>query len=139
MKTSVVYSMNASEYNHKLANLLKDMPEFVQPEWAHYVKSSVSKKRPPQDPDFWFKRASSILRQIYVRKAVGVNRLKTRYGGLKNRGMKPEKFRKGSGKMIRVLLQQSEQAGLLEKINKVGHASGRQLTEKGKKLMESIK
>ena len=70
---------------------------------------------------------------------VGVNRLKTRYGSRKNRGMRPEVFRKSSGKIIRTILQQAEKAELLEKTNELGRRSGRKLTEKGKEFMEAIK
>jgi len=134
-----VYEMVANEYNKKLADALKQMPEFIQPEWSLFVKTSVAKKRPSQEVDFWHKRAASILRQIYINKTVGVNRLKTRYGSRKNRGMRPEKFKKGSGKMIRIMLQQGEKAGLLEKKNEPGKRAGRCLTQKGRELLEGIK
>jgi small subunit ribosomal protein S19e len=136
---SIVYVMPAAEYNKKLAELLKNIPEIVQPEWSKYVKSGTSKVRPPQDPDFWHKRAASILRQVYVNKVVGVNRLRTRYGSRKKRGAKPEHFYKSSGKMIRMILQQTEKAGFLEKYNKAGKKAGRILTKQGKELMESVK
>lgn len=134
-----VYEMPANEYNFKLAMVLKEIPEFEVPEWSLFVKTGTAKKRPPQEEDFWHKRAASILRQIYTHNVVGVNRLKTRYGSRKNRGMQPERFRKGSGKLIRVILQQSERAGLLEKYNESGKRAGRRLTEKGKELLQGIK
>ncbi|MEN9626628.1 MAG: hypothetical protein RL557_956 [archaeon] len=137
MKSSSVYEMPADVYNQKLAEALKKLEEFKQPEWSLYVKTGVSKQRPPQEVDFWHKRAASILRQIYVHKVVGVNRLKTRYGSKQNRGMKPSKFKKGSGKIIRVILQQSEKAGLLEKVLK-GKRFGRQLTKQGKEFLEGV-
>ena len=138
IKTSSIYKIPADKYNDLLAETLKQIPEFKQPEWASFVKTGMAKKRPPQNPDFWFKRASSILRQIYVHETVGVNRLKTRYGSKKNRGYKPEKFKKASGKMIRVILQQAEAAGLLEKTTE-GKRAGRKLTEKGIEFLENIK
>lgn len=139
MKTSPVYEMPAAEYNKRLAEALKEIPEFKEPEWAAFVKTGTSKKRPPQETDFWHKRAASILRQIYIHKTVGVNRLRTRYGSKKNRGMKPEKFKKAGGKIIRVILQQAEAAGLLEKYNERGKRAGRRLTEKGEKFLEGIR
>jgi small subunit ribosomal protein S19e len=139
METKTVYSLEGNEYNDKLAEALKKIPEIEQPEWSFYVKTGTAKIKPPQNPDFWFKRAASILRQIYVHKTVGVNRLKTRYGSKKNRGFKPEKFNKGSGKIIRVILQQAEKAGLLEKTSIAGKRFGRRLTEDGIKLLEGIK
>ena len=139
IKTSIVYSMQANDYNNKLAEALKQIPEFKEPEWAGFVKTGVSKKRPPQGKDFWHKRAASIMRQIYVKGVVGVSRLRTRYGSKQNRGMRPEKFRKASGKMIRIILQQAEQSGLIEKYNESGKKAGRKLTDKGKELMEGLK
>ena len=139
MKTSSVYEIPANEYNNKLAEALKQFPEFKAPDWMDFVKTGVAKQRPPQEEDFWYKRAASILRQAYVRGVVGVNRLKTRYGSKQNRGMQPEIFKKGSGKIIRVILQQAEAAGLLEKINESGKRAGRKLTDKGKELLENIK
>lgn len=139
MKTSSVYEIPADKYNQKLAEILKTMPEFNPPEWSFYVKTGVSKKRPPYEADFWYKRAASILRQIYIHKLVGVNKLKTRYGSKKNRGMRPERFKKASGKIIRTILQQSESAGLLAKKAEIGKKAGRYITEKGKELLEGIK
>ena len=135
---SIVFEMNANEYNSKLAEALKNIPKIKEPEWAGFVKSGVAKKRPPVNKDFWYKRAASILRQIYVRKIVGVSRLRTRYGSKQNRGVRPEKFRKSSGKLIRVILQQLESAGLVEKFVESGKRAGRKLTDKGMKFMENI-
>lgn len=132
-----VYDIPADEYNKKLAEALKQIPEFKMPEWAAFVKTSVARERPPAETDFWYKRAASILRQIYIKGIVGVNRLRTRYGGRKNRGMKPEEFRKGSGKIIRTILQQAEKAGIVEKFK--DKRAGRRLTTKGKELLDSIK
>ena len=53
--------------------------------------------------------------------------------------MKPEVFRKASGKIIRTILQQAEKAELLTKSKEMGRRAGRTLTEKGKQLMENIK
>jgi len=139
MGKNPIYELEFNEYNTKLAEVLKIMPEFKMPEWAAFVKTGVSKNRPPVDNDFWYKRAASILRQIYIRKVLGVNRLRTRYGSRKNRGMKPEQFKKSSGKIIRVILQQAESVGLIEKHNIPGKRAGRKLTEKGKELLEGIK
>ena len=138
-----VYEMQANEYNLKLAEALKNVPEFKEPEWAGFVKSSPSKERPIDDDDFWYKRAASILRQIYKRGFLGVNRLKTKYGSKKNRGYAPEKFMKAGGKIIRTILQQADSAGFTEivKPNKgvKSQKPGRRLTQKGKEFLEEIK
>jgi len=124
------------KYNKILAEALKKMPEFKKPEWVDFVKTGTNKMRPTSEEDFWHKRAASILRQIYMNGIVGVERLRTRYGGRKNRGMKPAHFVKGGGKIIRVVLQQADLVGFTEKVK--GKRSGRQLTKKGKDFMESL-
>ena len=138
-----IFELSAQEYNLKLAEALKEIPEFKAPEWILYVKSSPSKERPIDDLDFWHKRAASILKQIYNNKIVGVNRLRTRYGSKKNRGHAPERFKKAGGKIIRTILQQSDKAGFTEIAQSIRGVRrkkpGRQLTEKGKKFLEGIK
>mgnify|MGYP003974875871 CR=1 FL=1 len=132
-----VYDMPAQEYNDLLAEAIKKMPEFKMPEWALYIKTGLSRIKPPEKSDWWYNRAASILRQIYINKVVGVGRLRTRYGSRYNRGMQPEIFAKSSGKLIRVMLQQSEAAGLLMQ-GEIKGRKGRQLTEKGKEFLDSI-
>lgn len=132
-----IRTIEPGKYNNALAEAVKNSGEFEKPEWVSFVKTSVHKERPNIDPDFWYKRAASILRQAYIRGLVGVNRLRTRYGGKKKRGSKPSEFRPSSGKIIRKILQQAEAAGYMEK-SKVDNHSGRKLTEKGKKFMEAV-
>ena len=138
-----VYEMDSREYNLKLAEALKKIPEFKSPAWVEYVKSGPAKERPIDEPDFWHKRAASVLRQIYRRKTLGVNRLRTKYGSKQNRGFKPERFKRAGGKIIRVILQQSDAAGFTEIIKKIKGVReikpGRKLTEKGRKFLEAIK
>ncbi len=139
---NVIYKLNAQEYNLKLAEALKEIPEFKEPEWLTFVKSGPAKERPIEDPDFWYKRSASILKQIYQKKIVGVNRLRTKYGSKKNRGFKPERFKRAGGKIIRTILQQSDKAGFTEIAQDIRGVRekrpGRQLTQKGKEFMEGI-
>lgn len=143
MENNPVYEISAQEYNLKLAEALKKLPEFKEPEWAQFVKSSASKERPIDDLNFWHKRAAGILRQIYKKNILGVNRLRTKYGSRKNRGMRPERFKRGSGKIIRTILQQADKAGLTEIAKLIkgvkSKRPGRQLTQRGKKFLEEIK
>ena len=140
---SSIYEINAREYNIKLAEALKKIPEIEEPEWASFVKSGPSKERPINEPDFWYKRTASILRQIYKKGIIGVSKLRTKYGSKKNRGFRPEKFKRASGKIIRVILQQTDKAGLTEIAKAIkgvrSKKPGRQLTAKGKEFMEAIK
>ena len=134
-----LYDIEPDKFGKALAKALKEkemLDAFEMPEWAYFVKTSVARARPPADSDWWHLRAASILRQIYIKGVIGVEKLRTRYGGRKDRGMQPKEFRKGSGKIIRVILQQAEKAGLLEKIK--DKRSGRKLTKKGKQLLDEV-
>lgn len=136
MEKITLYDIEANAYLKALADELKKIPEFEMPKWAFFVKTSVASERPPFENDWWYTRAASILRQIYLKGVVGVERLKTKYGGKKNRGMKPSKFFKASGKIIRTILQQAGKAGLLEIVK--GKKTGRKLTKKGKEFLDEI-
>ena len=131
-----IYDVATDKFNEKLAEALKKLPEFEMPGWAYFVKTSTARARVPYKTDWWYKRAASILRHIYRKGVMGVNRLKIRYGGRKDRGMKPAEFRRGSGKIIRVILQEAEKAGLLMKSE--GKKKGRQLTKQGLEFMNKV-
>ena len=107
------------------------------PKWAAFVKTGVHKERPPPQPDWWYIRAASILRAIYRNAPVGVSRLRSKYGGAKNRGAKPERFRKASGNIIRKMLQQLEKAGYITQ-KKEGVHKGRILTPAGTSLLTRV-
>jgi len=131
-----LYDIEPSMYVDNLAKKLEEIDELKMPEWANFVKTSSGKERPPVKADWWYKRAASILRQIYVRGTAGVGGLSVRYGTRKNRGMRPERFRKASTKIIRNLLQACEKAGLLERTK--DEKSVRKLTKKGKQFLDSV-
>jgi small subunit ribosomal protein S19e len=72
-----------------------------------------------------------VLRQVELKGPIGVSKLRYKYGGRKtSRGMKPEHFYKGSGKVIRTILQQLEDAGYLE-LKDSGQHKGRVTTPEG--------
>ncbi|MEM2282757.1 MAG: 30S ribosomal protein S19e [Candidatus Hadarchaeales archaeon] len=130
--TSPVLQVRAQALLEKLKERLKQYPELTPPPWSHFVKTGVHRERRPEQPDWWYMRAASILRRLYLDGPVGVSRLRTYYGGRKNRGQAPEHFRKGSGKIIRTILQQLEKAGLVE--TKVG----RRPSKKGVELLHAL-
>ena len=128
-----VRDVPATEFNNKLKEELKKFEEIKPPEWSRFAKSGVSRERPPIQHDFWYIRAASILRRVYLNEPIGIQRLRTFYGGRKRRGHKPAKFRKASGNIVRKVLLQLEAAGLLVKDKK-----GRKITPKGRKLLDKI-
>ena len=126
-----VYDVDPNILIKEVANELKGKIEV--PEWAKYVKTASVKERPPTQDDFWYIRAASILRSIYVKNGIGVSRLRTKYGGrTRNTHVKKMK-KKASGKIIRSILQQLEKAGYVQKSKK-----GRILTSQGKSLLDKV-
>ena len=106
--------MNPKEVNDQLAEQLKKMDTMKAPEWSNFVKTGNHKERPPENPDWWYNRAASILRNIYTHGPVGISKMRTKYGGRKNRGRKPEKFVRASGNIIRKITQQLRKSDLIK-------------------------
>jgi small subunit ribosomal protein S19e len=117
----------------KLSELLKKNENIKPPEWSKYVKSGACSERPPTQLDWWYLRSAAILRRIYNTGPVGVQRLRTVFGGRRRRGYKPAKQMKAGGKVIRLMLQQLESAGYLKKVEKP--RKGRIVTPQGQKLI----
>ncbi|GAG10794.1 unnamed protein product [marine sediment metagenome] len=132
---ALINEVDAEKFINSLAPKLKDIPEFEMPEWARFVKTSVAKERPPFG-DWWHIRAASVLRKIYLKGVIGVERLRGQYSSKKDRGAKPEAVRKASGKIIRTILNQAEKAGFVSKSQT--NKPGRQLTKKGLEFLNSI-
>jgi small subunit ribosomal protein S19e len=129
-----VYDIPASILIRRLAQDLKSREEIAPPEWMQFVKTGTHKERAPDDPDFWFVRCASILRKIYLNGPIGTERLRIVYGGRKRRGVKPNKFQKGSGAIVRTALQQLERAGFIMKRG----TKGRELTDIGRSYMDKL-
>ena len=132
---ATIYQVDPEELIEKAAEELKKIKEIEPPAWAAYVKTGMHKERPPIKQDWWYIRSASILRHIYKVGMVGVSKLRTRYGGKKRKGHKPSHFHRGSGSIIRKILQQLEKAGFLKKAEKGAH-KGRAITPKGKSLLD---
>lgn len=130
-----IYDIDATELINKTAEKLKQI--INPPEWSKFVKTSPAKERLPSQKDWYYKRAASILRTIYVRGPIGVEKLRIKYGAKKNRGHKPEKFYKASGSIIRKIIQGLEKAELIS-YKKDGIHKGRIITSKGKSFLDKL-
>jgi small subunit ribosomal protein S19e len=128
-----VRDIEAGKFIAKLKEELKSVKEIDPPEWSHFVKSGVHNERPPEQPDFWYIRSASVLRRIYLDGPVGTERLRSYFGGRKNLGHQPSRFRKASGAIIRRIIHQLETAGFIEKDKK-----GRKISNKGLKFLDAV-
>src|SRR5438309_473498 len=77
------YDVPASKLIVALTERVKKLPELEVPEWAHYAKTGSHAERPPQQPDWWYVRAASLLRKLYFRGPLGLTEFETAYGGRK--------------------------------------------------------
>jgi small subunit ribosomal protein S19e len=118
----------------RLAQDLKSRKEIDPPQWAPYVKTGAHKERAPDDPDWWYVRCASILRKIYLKGPIGTMTLSIDYGGRKRRGVKPNKFHRGSRAIIRTVTQQLERAGFIKKRG----SKGREMTDIGRSYMDKL-
>ena len=130
---TTVYDVPADRLIAKAAMELKEKAEITAPEWAPFVKTGTHREMPPEDPEWWYTRAAAVLRRVYVDGPVGVERMRSVYGGKKNRGSKPGKSVKGSGSILRKSLQQLESAGFVAK-----QKNGRVITPAGASFLDGI-
>ena len=130
---TTVYDVPPDHIIRRAAEELKKRKEIVPPAWASFAKTGVHKEMPPEDPDWWFTRAAAVLRRVYVDGPLGVERMRSFYGGNKNRGSKPNAFRKGSGSILRKSLQQLEAAGLI-----IHDKTGRRVSPEGMKFLDNL-
>ncbi len=130
---AVVYDVPATEFVVKAGQKLKETGKVQAPEWAADVKAGTHRQYPPVQPDWWYTRCASILRRIYIDGPVGVQRLRSLYGGKKNRGVRPNRHERSSGSIIRDALQQMEKSGLVKAIK-----GGRVVTPQGLAFLDKV-
>ena len=116
-----------------IAEKLKDFNEIKPPEGSQFWKTAFYKELAPIDHEsFWYIRCASLLRKVKKYGPIGVNKLRKIYGGRNRKGSGLNHSAKGSGKIIRVALQQLENANLIIKQEK----EGRIVTPEGTSLLE---
>lgn len=129
---TTAYDISADSMIKSVADKLKENEHVNPPEWAAHVKTGVHKELPPIEADWWYTRCAAVLRTVYMEGPIGVERLRSVYGGSKNRGVNPSKKVKGSGSIARVSLQQLESAGFVRKLK-----SGRVIAPAGQSFMDN--
>jgi small subunit ribosomal protein S19e len=130
---TTVYDVPADLLIRKVAEVLKSRQEIKPPAWASFAKTGVHKEMPPEDPDWWYVRSAAVLRRVYVDGPLGVQRMRSFYGGKKNRGSRPNAFRKGSGSILRKALQQLEACKFI-----LHDKTGRRLSPEGHSFMDAM-
>lgn len=130
-----IYDVPVNDLIEEVAKELQNVSEIKPPSWSIFAKTGTHKERPPAREDWWYVRCAAVLRSVRNLGPVGVQKLRTKYGGRKRRGHKTEHFYKGSGNVIRKALQQLEAAGLIKQ-DKEGNHKGRVVTPKGVSILD---
>ena len=131
-----LYDVPPEELIEELADRLADRLE--TPAWVEHTKTSHDRELPPQQDDFWERRGASLLRKVAIEGPIGVERLSTGYGGTKggsNRyAVAPATQVDGSTKIIRELLIQLEDDGLIQ----TAQGEGRRTTAEGDAFLDEV-
>merc|ERR1712080_611894 len=112
---------------------LKRSGKIDLPAWHNVVKTGHFKELAPYDEDWYYVRAASFARKVYLRQKTGVGALRKVYGGADRRGTRGAHHTTASGGLIRKILRDLEQMGIVTKDDK-----GRKITDEGQRSLDSI-
>jgi len=138
-----VKDVPAIEFVAAYAKFLKRSGKIEVPKWADLVKTGIHKELAPYDPDWFFVRAASIARKIYLVGGRGIGGLRKAYGGPKRRGSRPSIFVPAGGSVLRNIVQQLEKIKVLEKHprggRRVSHTGRRDLDRIAGRVAQAVK
>ncbi|GAB2278198.1 Protein component of the small (40S) ribosomal subunit [Dionaea muscipula] len=134
MKSRTVKDVSPHEFVKAYAAHLKRSGKIELPEWTDIVKTGVHKELAPYDADWYYIRAASMARKIYMRGGLGVGAFRRIYGGSKRNGSRPPHFCKSSGSIARHILQQLESINIVDKDGK----GGRRITSSGQRDLDQV-
>ena len=133
---ATLYDVPVDALLERVADRIAD--DLEEPDWLRYAKTGENRELPPQQEAFWQTRAASLLRKVAVDGPVGVDRLSSEYGGRKQGSTRyvvsSEHSVAGSKKIVRVCLQQLEDAGYVE----TAEGEGRRVTGEGRRLLDDV-
>ncbi|MFC7073632.1 30S ribosomal protein S19e [Halovenus rubra] len=131
-----LYDAPAEDVIEALTETLQAQAAIEEPEWLQFTTTGVDRELPPEQEDFWSRRAASLLRKVAIDGPVGVGSLKAEYGSAKQGTtryrVRPRNKSDGSGNIVRTILQQLEEAGYVE----VAEGEGRTVTADGHSLLD---
>ncbi|KAF2313633.1 hypothetical protein GH714_012520 [Hevea brasiliensis] len=100
----------------------------------HSQKTGRLKELAPYDPDWYYVRAASMARKIYLRGGLGVGAFRRIYGGSKRNGSRPPHFCKSSGAIARHILQQLQNMNIVD----IDPKGGRRITSSGQRDLDQV-
>ncbi|MEE6516103.1 hypothetical protein FKM82_025354 [Ascaphus truei] len=129
-----VKDVNQQEFVRALSAFLKKSGKLKVPDWVDTVKLAKHKELAPYDENWFYTRAASTVRHLYLRGGAGVGSMTKIYGGRQRNGVMPSHFSRGSKSVARRVLQALESLKMVEK----DPNGGRRLTPQGQRDLDRI-
>ncbi|XP_010259352.1 PREDICTED: 40S ribosomal protein S19-3 [Nelumbo nucifera] len=129
-----VKDVSPHEFVKAYAAHLKRSGKMELPHWTDIVKTATFKELAPYDPDWYYIRAASMARKIYLRQGIGVGGFRKIYGGSKRNGSRPPHFCKSSGSIARHVLQQLQKMNIVD----IDPKGGRRITSSGQRDLDQV-
>lgn len=126
--------VNQQEFVRALAAFLKKSGKLKVPDWVDTVKLAKHKELAPYDENWFYTRAASTARHLYLRGGAGVGSMTKIYGGRQRNGVLRSHFSRGSQSVARRVLQALEGLKMVEK----EQDGGRKLTPQGQRDLDRI-
>jgi small subunit ribosomal protein S19e len=117
----------------RLATKLTGYEAIKQPDWAMFAKTGTHREKSPAREDWWTLRAAAVLRKIYLKGPIGVERLAAEYGGKTDKGSAPYHAVRGSRALARAMIKQLETSKLI----KIERGRGRSISNSGQSLVDN--
>lgn len=155
LKKIPIFHADTTILNAAIADHLKQSEILTQPENVDIIKTGVAKRMPPEDKDWFYKRAASVFRSVvlntmknpntdpitnaYIQntscedRGVGTHYFARKYSTRQNRGVRPSKFAKGSTGHIKGILEDFTKCGWFKKCE-VGYKA----SDEGLKVMREF-
>ena len=131
--------VTAEDFIEAYAKHLKASGKLVPPAWAEYCKTGTAKELAPTNPDWYYVRAASLARRMYLSPAgTGVGALRKEYSCKKRKGVRPPRHAIAAGGLLRKMLIQLEAMKIVEKARINGRVVGRRLTSQGRCELDQI-
>merc|ERR1712127_286235 len=135
MSGVTVKDCDPAQFINALAEHFKGSGKIELPEWHDLVKTATFKEMCPMDPDWYYVRAASVARKLYLRGGVGVGAFTKVYGGSSHKSVETPHFKKAARGVIRHVLHQLQE---LDIVGKKKDKKGRWITRNGQRELDTI-
>ncbi|MDE1860100.1 MAG: 30S ribosomal protein S19e [Candidatus Micrarchaeota archaeon] len=127
-----VFEVDTAELIKRTAEKLKTAG-IKKPPYIQLVKTGSGRERPPADPDFWYVRCASVIRQVYINGPVGISKLRLKYGSKKGHVVTRHHNYRAGGSIIKDAFTALEKLGYVKSTKQ-----GRVITSTGKSFLDKI-